>query len=158
MIRIRSINPSVEMFRRMPLFEGCTRRQLQVLALVADEVILRPGYELVRQGETPHDCFIVIAGEAEVSVDGQPIASVGAATLIGAQSLRNDTRRTASVVAVGSVRVFSFGRRGLGQLMDLPLVADRVLSGRSAVPECLISAPLLASQPRPYTASLLAAR
>ena len=156
MIRKR-INPSVDMLRRMPLFDGCSRRQLQLVGLVADEVLVRPGFSLIRQGEIPRDCFIVIEGEAEVLVDGLPVAAVGAPTLIGAQSLRNNTRRTSSARTTDTTRIFSFGVRGFHQLMDLPPVAERILSGRYAVPECLISAPLLPPIPRPNTAPLLAA-
>ena len=128
-----------------------------LVGLVADELVVRPGFTLIREGEIPRDCFIVVEGEAEVLVDGHAIAAVGAPTLIGAQSLRNNTRRTSSVVTSTQTRIFSFSVRGFRQLMDLPPVAERVLSGRYAVPECLISAPMLPPIPRPNTAPLLAA-
>jgi CRP-like cAMP-binding protein len=157
MHRRKSINPSVELFRRMPLFEGCSRHQLQLVALVADEVALPAGFTLVREGELPRDCFIVIDGEAEVRVGGQPVATVAAPTLVGAQSLNDSTRRSSSVVTTTPTRVFSFGVRGFRQLMDLPLVAERILVDRYSVPDCLRSAPLLPAIPRPDTAPLLAA-
>jgi CRP-like cAMP-binding protein len=130
MHRRKSINLSVELFRRMPLFEGCSRQQLQLVALVADEVLLPAGFALVREGERPRDCFIVIDGEAEVRVDGRQVATVAAPTLVGAQSLIDSTRRTSSVVTTTPTRVFSFGVRGFRQLMDLPLVAERIFVGR----------------------------
>jgi CRP-like cAMP-binding protein len=153
----RTTDPRVDTLRRLPLFEGCSRRELQLVAQVTDEVQVRPGTPLARQGEIPRECYLLITGEAEVRVDGETVATVDAPTLIGAESLRENCRRTGSVVTTREATIYAFGVRGFHQLMDLPLVAERVLTSTDAVPECLLSTPHVPTQPRPAAAPVLAA-
>jgi CRP-like cAMP-binding protein len=157
MIRRKSINPSVDVFRQLPLFEGCSRRELQVLALVADEVLLPSGFVLVREGDLPRDCFLVVDGTAEAYADGHHVACLSGPAVIGAQSLRDRTRRTGSVVTTTPSRVFSFDVRGFRQLMDLPLVGERILTAPCGIAECLPLSRLVAPMRKQHTAPLMAA-
>ena len=88
----RKIDPRVDTLRTLPLFEGCNRRELQRVAQVADEAQVRAGVRLTRQGEVPYECYVLVSGTAEVRVDGAPVANLSAPTLIGAESLRANTR------------------------------------------------------------------
>lgn len=56
-----------------------------------------------------------------------------------------------SVVTTAEATIFAFGVRAFHQLMDLPLVAERVLSGVHAVPESARPAPRVPAQTRPAT-------
>jgi CRP-like cAMP-binding protein len=152
----RTTDPRVDTLRRLPLFEGCTRRELQLVAQVTDEVEVRSGTTLARQGEIPRECCILVSGAAEVRIDGKTVATVDAPTLIGAESLRDNTRRTGSVVTTRPATVYAFGVRAFHQLMDLPLVAERVLAAGDNLPECLLSTPHVPAQTRATAAALLA--
>jgi cAMP-dependent protein kinase regulator len=145
----RTTDPRVEVLRRLPLFEGCTRRELQLVAQVTDEVQVRPGTVLSRQGEIPRECYLLVEGAAEVCADGHVVEGVDAPTLIGARSLHENRRRTQTVVTTAEATIYAFGVRALHQLMDLPLVAERVLSGACAVPEGMPSVPLVPAQTMP---------
>jgi CRP-like cAMP-binding protein len=149
------MDPRVDTLRTLPLFEGCTSREVQLVAQLTDEVDVRAGTALARQGEVPNECYVLVSGAAEVRIDGTAVATVSAPTLIGAESLRINRRRTACVVTTSEATVYAFGVREFPQLMDLPLVAERVLSGRDVVPECLQTTPKMPTQARPTAAPVL---
>jgi CRP-like cAMP-binding protein len=144
----KKTDPRVDTLRSLPLFEGCTRRQLQGVAQATDEVQLAAGNRLTRQGELPTECYLLVSGIAEVHVDGTAVATVVAPALIGADSLRANRRRTASVVTGSDATVFAYDVRSFHAVMDLPLVAERVLTGHDAAPECLLSRPAAPAQVR----------
>ncbi|MDX6197238.1 MAG: hypothetical protein QOJ79_389 [Actinomycetota bacterium] len=156
MTRKRWINPTVDAFRRMPLFEGCRREELEMLGRFADEVIVPAGFALLREGELAQECFLLIDGAAEVRVGDHAVATAPPATLLGGQSMLSRTRRTASVSTTTQAHVFCFGARGFRQLLELPLVAERIFTAAGSLPECVLPAAIAAAEPRPSSAPLLA--
>ena len=43
-------NEKVELIKRVPLFAGCSKRELEEIAHIADEIDLDEGKEMTRQG------------------------------------------------------------------------------------------------------------
>ena len=50
------------------LFRGCSKKELQALARITTEVAVPEGRILCREGEYGQECFIVIVGEAGVTI------------------------------------------------------------------------------------------
>jgi CRP-like cAMP-binding protein len=91
--------------KRVPLFSGLSQRQLRQLAKDFHERKVRPGTELIKQGEMSGiDCFVIAEGEAAVKVDGAEVDRLGPGDYFGELALVSEQVRTASVVAVTPMR------------------------------------------------------
>src|SRR5438876_919817 len=76
MSRIPKTDPKVAVLRDCFGFSGARERDLSALAMLFDEVRVAPGERLVREGESGREFFLIVAGQAAVSFDGQPVAAV----------------------------------------------------------------------------------
>ena len=57
----------VDLLKKVPLFAGCSKTELRQLARIADEIDLREGTVLTREGRAGREFFVLIAGDARVS-------------------------------------------------------------------------------------------
>ena len=62
---------------RVPLFAGCTNRELERIARSGDEVTMTEGTLLAEQGATGREAFIVLDGTVAVKRNGRKVASLG---------------------------------------------------------------------------------
>lgn len=86
--------------KRVPLFGGLSERQLKRLARDFREHGFAPGMTPVREGQMSGIAFFVIVeGEASVSVDGAEVARLGPGDHFGELGLISDRARTATVTA-----------------------------------------------------------
>ena len=126
-------NEKVELIKRAPLFWNCTRRELQQIAQLADEIDLREGKEMTRQGERGREFFVLLEGDADVIKDGRTINTLGAGDFFGEIALVSDTPRTATVTATSPVRALVITDRAFRRLLkDQPEIQGKVLAAVAA--------------------------
>ena len=90
----------LEALQPVPLFNELNQRQLKRLAARFKERRFLPGATVVRQGKMSGvGFFVVVAGEAAVSVDGKEVARLGAGDHFGELALIAQRERTATVTA-----------------------------------------------------------
>ena len=133
-------NEKVELIKRAPLFWNCSKRQLQQIAQIADEIDLREGKEMTRQGERGREFFVLLEGDADVKKDGRRINRLGSGDFFGEIALVSDTPRTATVTATSPVRALVITDRSFLRLMeDQPEIQGKVLAALAArlAPESL---------------------
>jgi CRP/FNR family transcriptional regulator, cyclic AMP receptor protein len=133
-------NEKVELIKRAPLFWNCSKRELQQIAQLADEIDLREGKEMTRQGERGREFFVLLEGEADVVKDGHSINQLGAGDFFGEIALVADTPRTATVTASSPVRALVITDRSFRRLLrDQPEIQSKVLAALAArlAPESL---------------------
>lgn len=92
-------DPKVERLAAVPLFKGCDKKELERLATAIDTLDVAAGHTLFRQGAIHHEAFIVEAGTAEVSVDGEVVAEIPEGEMIGEIGLLTRAPASATVVA-----------------------------------------------------------
>lgn len=118
--------------RAVRLFRNCTHRQLEHVAEIVDEIDVETGRVLCRQGETGHEAFVIIAGDASVSVDNKQVGTVGPGTLVGEISLIDHGPRTATVTAATPLHLLVVPQNRFAQLLEevpgLPVVIMRDLA------------------------------
>ena len=129
-------NQKVELLRKVPLFALCSNRELAAIATLADEVDLRQGKELIREGARGREFFVLLEGQADVLKDGKRINQMGPGDFFGEIALVAPSPvRTATVKATTPVRVLVVTaqnfRRLLGgspqiKLKVLEALAERV--------------------------------
>jgi len=90
--------------QRVTLFSQCSKAELQSLAQNCDEVNLPSGKTLITQGR-PHDTFyLLLDGQVEVAVDGQPPRCLGPGDIFGEISMLDRGPATATVTTRSPVR------------------------------------------------------
>jgi len=102
----------------IPLLAGLDERELAVLAAGADRVDVDAGEELTREGEFGHAVFAIVAGTAEVTVDGTVVRRLGPGDVFGEIAVMASGRRTATVTATTAMRLISLFKRDLWSLAD----------------------------------------
>jgi CRP/FNR family transcriptional regulator, cyclic AMP receptor protein len=133
-------NQKVELIKRAPLFWNCSKRELQQVAQLADEIDLREGKEMTRQGERGREFFVLLEGDADVIKDGRSINTLGSGDFFGEIALVADSPRTATVRATSPVRALVITDRSFRRLMqDQPEIQNKVLVALAArlAPETL---------------------
>ena len=55
-----------KLLKSVPLFAGCSKTELRQLARIADEIDLREGTVLTREGRSGREFFVLIDGTARV--------------------------------------------------------------------------------------------
>lgn len=133
----RRVNPTVDIFRSMPLFDGLRRRDLEAIAHGADEVHLPAGFALLTQGELPQDFFVLVQGSADVLVGDHRLGSAGDGTVLGLSSALGPHRRRASVVSTTPVRVLAFGLGEVRRFTGNDRLSARLRTEPALLPECL---------------------
>ena len=76
-------DPVIKTLRKVPGLRGQSDRALAALAPLVDEVDIAAGERLTREGIGAKEAFIVVEGDADVFVDGEAIATIGAGDFVG---------------------------------------------------------------------------
>ncbi len=93
-----------DILSQVPLFQGLTKHELQVLSNNCREREYPAGATLLRQGETGVGLFILTSGQVNVTQtapDGstRDLGAFGRGDVLGEMSLLDDQPRTATVIA-----------------------------------------------------------
>lgn len=127
-MRLRK-NAKVDLLAKVPLFSGCSRRELQEIASLADELDLPEGTVLITEGERGREFFVLVDGTVSVTRKGRRISTLGAGDWIGEIALVSDVPRTATVIATSPVRVLVVTDRAFsGLIKRSPSIALKVLA------------------------------
>ncbi len=112
----------------VPIFAGCSRRELQEIARVADELTVPEGTVLARQGAVGSELFVIVEGTAKVTRDNEPVATVGPGGFVGELAVLARVPRNATVTAESKMDVLVLTPIGLSQLLDdIPGLARHLL-------------------------------
>jgi CRP-like cAMP-binding protein len=122
-------NAKIELLRNVPLFAGCTKKELRELAARTDEIDLRDGYVLMREGRPGREFVVLVEGTASVTRNGKKVADLGAGDWVGEIALLTNVPRTATVTATSPIRVLVVTDRSFKRLVEtMPSIALKVLA------------------------------
>ena len=122
-------NAKVEFLKRVPLFAGCSKKELQELASRTDEIDLRDGYVLMREGRPGREFIVLVEGTASVTKDDKKLADLGAGDWVGEIALLTNVPRTATVTATSPIRVLVVTDRAFKRVVEtMPSIALKVLA------------------------------
>jgi CRP-like cAMP-binding protein len=126
-------NAKIELLKRVPLFERCSRRELGQIAVLADELDLPSARDLTREGAGGFEFIILVEGEAEVVRGVRVVNELGPGDFVGEIALVSGKPRTATVRTRGPARVLVITASGFRTLMhDVPSIKDKVLAAVTA--------------------------
>jgi CRP-like cAMP-binding protein len=119
----------IELLKQVPLFAECTKAELRELAGIADELDLREGTILTREGKVGHEFFVLIGGTVRISSAGKKLADLGDGDWLGEIALLTKAPRTATATATSHVRTLVINDRDFRRVVEsMPSIAMKVLS------------------------------
>ena len=122
-------NSKIDLLKRVPLFSGCSKAELGALALTADELDLREGYVLTREGKPGKEFFVLVEGTVEVTQKGKKVGELGAGDWLGEIALLTKGPRTATVTSTSPVRILVITDRAFRHVVEeMPSIALKVLA------------------------------
>lgn len=114
----------------VPIFSGCSKRELALIARAAKEVSHRQGTMIAREGERGIGLFLILEGQCEVTIGGKRKAKLGPGDFFGEIALLDGGPRTATVTALTNVKLVGItGWVFRGLLMEHPSIALKTLEG-----------------------------
>jgi CRP-like cAMP-binding protein len=126
-------NAKIELLKRVPLFERCSKRELGQIAALADELDLPSARNLTREGAGGFEFLVLVDGEADVLRKGRVVNELGPGDFVGEIALVTGQPRTATVRTRGPARILVLAASGFRTLMrDVPSIQDKVLAAITA--------------------------
>jgi CRP/FNR family cyclic AMP-dependent transcriptional regulator len=107
----------IELIKKVPLFSKLSKKGLEEVAHIADELDLRKGKVMAEEGDRGREFFVLLEGEADVTKGDQSINTMHEGDFFGEIALVTKMPRTASVTATTDVRVLVITERDFGTLL-----------------------------------------
>jgi CRP-like cAMP-binding protein len=118
-----------DLLRSVPLFAGCSKGELRKLASIADELDLREGTVLTREGRTGHEFFVLVDGTVRITKNNRKVAELGPGDWLGEIALLTKAPRTATATATSPVHALIIVDRDFRRVVnEIPSIAMKVLS------------------------------
>jgi CRP/FNR family transcriptional regulator, cyclic AMP receptor protein len=127
-IQVPRSDERIKQLRSVELFKSCGTPELELIARMSDEVRFPTGSELMHEGRTGRECFVLLSGEAVVSIEDEQLAVLGPGDIAGEMAVIEHEPRTATVTAWSPVRALVFTTQEFDAVIDhVPAVAKRVM-------------------------------
>jgi CRP-like cAMP-binding protein len=123
-----SASTRVTALATVPLFSGCTKRELGHVAKAGVERAATAGDTIANQGEMGREAFIILAGRVDVKRNGRTIVSLGDGDVVGELSLLDHGPRTASIVCSTDCTLYVIDQRHFREVIEKhPSIALKLL-------------------------------
>ena len=123
-----SRNTKIDLLKRVPLFADCSKKELQEISLVTDEIDLPAGFQLTKEGASGQELVVIVDGAADVIRRGKKINTVGGGDFVGEIALVTEEPRTATVRTTEPTQAIVLTRRDFRALMKrVPSIQLKVL-------------------------------
>ncbi|HVA75473.1 MAG TPA: cyclic nucleotide-binding domain-containing protein [Acidimicrobiales bacterium] len=118
----------LEHLANVRMFSSLNRKELSLVARAVDVVTVDAGSEIVTEGSTGHEFFLILDGEAVVKRGGRKIATLGPGNYFGELALLDRGPRSATIVAGSDLKLAVLGQREFMGLLDqVPALSHKLL-------------------------------
>lgn len=118
----------VAALRKIPFLSSVNEEDLKRLALNVAEKEVKSGDVLIEQGQAGSSLFMVVAGKAGVTRDGEQVATRGPGEFVGELSLLLGDPCNATVTALEDCRLLELERRPFNALLEsAPTLTKQIL-------------------------------
>lgn len=97
---------TVERLSQIDLFRRCTKKDLEAVAGIVEEVDVAAGTVLCEQGRIADACYIVVEGHADIVVGDKVVSQAEAGRPIGEMALLDHLPRSATVTARSPMHLY----------------------------------------------------
>jgi CRP-like cAMP-binding protein len=112
------MDQKLELLKRTPLLADLSKRDIEEVGRLADEVDVRAGRVLLKEGDPGREFFVIIDGQIEITKEGRHLRTMGAGEFLGDIALVVERPRTATATAVTDSRLLVVGHREFHSLME----------------------------------------
>jgi CRP/FNR family transcriptional regulator, cyclic AMP receptor protein len=120
----------IEALAAVPLFDGLPRRDIRRIRDLGNDADYMAGATIVKQGDDADSFFVILTGEAKVTIGGRVVNRLVPGDHFGEISLLDGGRRTASVVSETPVSLLEFTRAPFMRLLEQePRITMSMLTG-----------------------------
>jgi CRP-like cAMP-binding protein len=113
---------------KVPIFSGCSKRELTIIAKAAKEVSRKKDAVIAREGESGIGLFLILEGTCKVTIGGKTKANLGPGDFFGEVALLDGGPRTATVTAMSNVHLVGITAWVFRSLLTAhPSIALRIL-------------------------------
>jgi CRP-like cAMP-binding protein len=126
-------NAKVELLRDVPLFSGCSQKELGQISALADEIYQPDGTMLIEEGTRAREFFVLIEGTVDIRRRGRRLCTMGKGDFFGEIALVTKTPRSATVKATSRVRLLVITGQAFQRLLsETPAIQGKVLLALAA--------------------------
>ncbi len=119
----------VDLLRGVPLFSGCSQKELGQISTIADELYQPDGTMLIEEGTRGREFFVLVEGTVDARRKDRRLRTMKAGDFFGEIALVTETPRTATVVATSPVRLLVITGQSFQRLLhEAPSIQPKVLS------------------------------
>ena len=112
----------------VPLFSGCSQRELSKLARLGTLVHTAPGAVLTQEGKPGREFVLLMDGTAHCTIKGRLVATYQAGDFFGELSLLDGGPRTATIVMESPGELLVLDRGEFYRLLDItPSIVKKLL-------------------------------
>jgi hypothetical protein len=106
------------LLRRIPLFQACAAAELQRLASTSYPIAFEEGEDLCAEGAESADCYVVVEGQAALTIQGKPVGVVHAGEVVGERGPIEGLPRAATVTATSRVHAYAISPDRLEEILS----------------------------------------
>jgi CRP/FNR family transcriptional regulator, cyclic AMP receptor protein len=130
-------NAKIELIKQVPLFARCSKRELEEIASLADELDIPADRNLTKEGAVGQEFVVLVSGAATVKRNGRTINRLSDGDFLGELALVTGRPRTATVTTTEPSRLLVITASAFRRLMrDTPSIQTKVLEAvASRLPE-----------------------
>lgn len=123
-----AINETASQLAKVPMFSGCSKRELSVIARAAKAVSHPANTVIAKEGQRGIGLFLILEGQAKVTIGGKTKAKLGPGEFFGEVALLDGGPRTATVTSMTPVKLLGItGWVFRGLLQEHPSIALKTL-------------------------------
>jgi CRP-like cAMP-binding protein len=114
----------------VPMFQACSQEELSAIAYLASPRALEAGSEIVREGDTGDDFYVLMMGTATVRRQGHDVGNLEPGDFFGELALFDPAPRNATITADVPVTMAVMERSRFQAALDaVPAIRDALLKG-----------------------------
>ena len=114
----KASNPKEARLLELSLFKSADQKALGHLASAADEVSVKAGQILIRQGHNHNEVYVIESGTASVAIEGKEVAEIPAGEFVGELGFFVAGPATATVTAKTDLEVLIIPYNRFDQILN----------------------------------------
>jgi CRP-like cAMP-binding protein len=122
------MDEKLTMLSKVPLFAGLGTKELRDVGRLADEVSVKAGKVLTKEGATAEEFFIVLDGTIAISRGGRHLRDLGPGDFFGELAMLGKVPRPATATATTPALLLVVGHREFTSLLsEHPKIQGKIL-------------------------------
>lgn len=105
-----TVDTKIQTLKKIPLFAGLNYKEISQILEIIQIRNIEPGTQIITEGKSGEDMFVILKGHVSVSVQGQEVNQLKPGQFFGEMSLIDKSPRSASIVTIDEVKVMRLTR------------------------------------------------